>query len=312
LREEEALAGASSIARRLAVCVVLAGTAFAAAIVAAEEADPEELPHPFPTTEFAEGAREAAVTAGDITAKITMDRRADIDPDADVPLLEVSIAGKPVLEAPGIDSVSDEPAAEASIVEMDPANTRPEVYFSSYSGGCCSTVIVAEEVGDKWVSIPVGDFDGDGSYLQDLDGDGLAEIATIDINFINRFDCTACSAAPRMIYTVREGKVIDLTADTRFLGAHREWLKEIESAIPQEEWWKSPGFLAGWLAQKIRLGEGAAAWQQINQNWDSAADEGEEVCPNGDDPDLCERKDRKVLKFPERLRLFLASAGYKL
>ena len=97
--------------------------------------------------------------------------------------------------------------------------------------GCCSTVIVAEEAGDHWVAVPVGDFDGDGNYLQDLDGDGLAEIATVDINFINRFDCTACSAAPRVIYTVRDGKVVDLTTDTRFLGAHRAWLKEIEDSI---------------------------------------------------------------------------------
>ena len=42
-----------------------------------------------------------------------------------------------------------------------------------------------------------------------------------------------------------------------------------------------------------------------------ANDPGEEVCPNGDDPDQCEKKDRKVLQFPERLRLFLNSAGYK-
>jgi hypothetical protein len=265
----------------------------------------------FPTTEFVEGATTATVSAGDVTATISMVRRPDIDPEADVPVLDVMVSGVKVLEAPGIDSVSDGPAAEASIAEMDPDNAQAEVYFSSYSGGCCSTVIIAEQIGDKWVSVPVGDFDGDGNYLQDLDGDGLAEIATVDINFINRFDCTACSAAPRVIYTVRDGKVIDLTTDTRFLGAHRAWLKEIEDSIEPEERWKSPGFIAGWLGEKIRLGEGAEAWQEINSHWDFTIDEGEEVCPNGDDPDLCARKERKVLKFPERLRLFLASAGYK-
>ena len=276
-----------------------------------EPTDDVESRPPFPTTEFTEGATSATVTAGDITATISMVRRADIDPEADVPILDVTVAGTKVLEAAGIDSASDEPAAEASIAEMDPDNAQAEVYFSSYSGGCCSTVIIAEQIGDKWVSVPVGDFDGDGNYLQDLDGDGLAEIATVDINFINRFDCTACSAAPRVIYTVRGGKVIDLTTDTRFLGAHRAWLKEIEDSIEPDERWKSPGFLAGWLGEKIRLGEGAEAWQEINSHWDFTTDEGEEVCPNGDEPDQCARKERKVLKFPERLRLFLASAGYK-
>ena len=194
---------------------------------------------------------------------------------------------------------------------MDPTNHHKEVYFSSSDGGCCRTVIVAEEVRDAWVAVPVGDFNGDGGYLQDLSGDGIAEIATIDASFITRFDCTACSAAPRVIYTVKEGNVVDLTTDTRFLAAHRDWLKQIEDAVEPAQQWKSPGFLAGWLGEKIRLGEGAAAWQAISAHWDFANDPGEEVCPNGDDPDQCEKKDRKVLQFPERLRLFLNSAGYK-
>jgi len=295
--------------------VCLAGLAMglalgAGAARAQQDADAEDKPA-YPTTEFAPDAKSAAVTVAGLTATINMVRREDIDPDNDAPILTVTVDGKPVLEAPGIAADADDPAAEASIAEMDPDNTHPEVYFSSYSGGCCSTVIIAEEVAGKWVSVPVGDFDGDGNYLEDLDGDGLAEIATVDINFINRFDCTACSAAPRVIYTVRDGKVVDLTADTRFLGAHRAWLKELEDSIEPDARWSSPGFLAGWLGEKIRLGEGGQAWQEINAHWNFADDEGEEVCPNGDDPDSCAKKDRKVLKFPERLRLFLNSAGYK-
>jgi hypothetical protein len=279
----------------------------------AQAPDAEDAPDKpaYPTTEFAEGATSATVSSGNVTATINMRRLPDVDPDNDTPVLTVTVDGKAVLEAPGIPADAEGPAAEASIAEMDPDNKNPEVYFSSYSGGCCSTVIIAEEVNGQWVSVPVGDFDGDGNYLHDLDGDGQAEIATVDINFINRFDCTACSAAPRVIYTVRDGKVVDLTADTRFLGAHRAWLQELEDSIEPDARWTSPGFLAGWLGEKIRLGEGGAAWQEINAHWDFAHDEGEEVCPNGDDPDQCARKDRKVLKFPERLRLFLTSAGYK-
>jgi len=303
--------GALGLRTRGWVAILAVGLALSAGAARAQsDADAEDKPA-FPTTEFAEDAKTATVTAQGVTATITMERRADIDPDNDAPILRVTVDGKPVLEAPGIAADADEPAAEASIAEMDPDNAHPEVYFSSFSGGCCSTVIIAEEIGDHWVSVPVGDFDGDGNYLQDLDGDGVAEIATVDINFINRFDCTACSAAPRVIYTVRDGKVVDLTNDTRFLGAHRAWLKELEDSIQPDARWKSPGFLAGWLGEKIRLGEGGAAWQEINSHWDFAADEGEEVCPNGDDPDSCDKKDRKVLKFPERLRLFLSNAGYK-
>ena len=293
----------------LAFCLMLGAGARAQDAVAGD--DPDAVKPAFPTSEFAEDAKTATVTAAGITATITMVTRPDLDPDNDTPMLTVTVDGKQVMEAPGTAGDVDEPSAEASIAEMDPDNQHQEVYFSSYSGGCCTTVIIAEQVGQQWVTVPVGDFDGDGGYLQDLDGDGVAEIATVDINFINRFDCTACSAAPRVIYTVRDGKVVDLTTDTRFLGAHRAWLKELEDSIQPDARWKSPGFLAGWLGEKIRLGEGGAAWQEINSHWDFASDEGEEVCPNGDDPDSCDEKDRKVLKFPERLRLFLSNAGYK-
>jgi hypothetical protein len=268
-------------------------------------------PNPYPTTQFAPGAKTASVSDGDLTATITMTRRPDIDPDVDVPILTITVAGKPVLEATGIGSDTDEPAAVASIAEMDPTNHHKEVYFSSFSGGCCSSVIVAEEVGSQWVTIPIGDFNGDGGYLQDLNGDGLAEIVAVDGNFINRFDCTACSAAPRVIYTVKAGNVIDLTTDPKFLDAHRAWLKVLEANIDPDQQWKSPGFLAGWLAEKIRVGEGADGWQALNTHWDAAHDAGEPSCPNGDDPDQCDAKDVKTLKFPERLRLFLQAAGYK-
>jgi hypothetical protein len=284
-----------------------AGARAQEAVPGADDADAKPA---FPTSEFAEDAKTATVTAAGITATITMVTRPDLDPDNDTPMLTVTVDGKQVLEAPGTAGDVDEPSAEASIAEMDPDNQHQEVYFSSYSGGCCTTVIIAEQVGQQWVTVPVGDFDGDGGYLQDLDGDGVAEIATVDINFINRFDCTACSAAPRVIFTVKGGDVVDLSTEPRFQSAHRAWLKALEGNIDPDQQWKSPGFLAGWLAEKIRVGEGANGWQDLNAHWDSAHDAGEPVCPNGDDPDQCAEKDRKVTKFPERLRLFLQSAGY--
>jgi hypothetical protein len=284
-----------------------------ATVAVAQEADDnatDDTPSRYPTTEFADGADSASVSVGDLTAAVTMAPNPDPNGGSQLPTLSVVLAGKTVVQSTGTDSATDEPDAEASIAEMDPGNHHPEVYFSSYSG-CCTTVIVAEELGDRWVAVPVGDFNGDGGYLDDLDGDGLAEIATIDVNFINRFDCTACSAAPRVIYTVRDGKVVDLTTEPKFLPAHRAWLKELEDSTEPAERWKSPGFLAGWLGEKIRLGEGAAAWSEINAHWDFANDPGDEVCPNGDDPDTCAKADRKTLKFPERLRLFLTAQGYK-
>jgi hypothetical protein len=297
---------------RLAAAALFIGLAVSPAL-AEDDGGGDDTPK-YPTTEFEEGATSASVTAGDITATIRMVRRPDIDKDYDVPLLDVTVGGKPAIEVPGVVSGMDIPAAEASIAEIDPDNHHQEVYFTSYSGGahCCSHVVVAEELGDKWVSVEVGDFDGDGNYLNDLDGDGAAEISTVDNRFLYQFDCYACSAAPLVIYTVRGGKSADVTRDKRFEKAHREWLRQMEENIDPGEKWKSPGYLAGWVAEKALLGEGAAAFKDVEAHWDRAADEGEEICTTGQDIDSCPKASRVVMKFPDRLKLFLQQNGYPL
>jgi hypothetical protein len=158
--------------------------------------------------------------------------------------------------------------------------------------------------------VTVGEFDGDGNYLEDADGDGLAEIVTVDNRFLYTFDCYACSAAPLTMTTVRDGEVIDVSTEARFLPAHRDWLEQIEEGVDPEQRWSSAGFLAGWVAAKVRVGEGADAFQQLTDNWNAAADPGEEVCVTGGDIDACAKKDRAVLPFPDRLKLFLEQNGY--
>jgi len=262
---------------------------------------------------FADDATSAAVTVGDMTATIVMVPPADPETGM-LPVMTVTLADVKVAEATGAESDFDGPAAYASIAEIDPDNDRPEVYFSSYSGGahCCTTVIVADQVGDGWAVVPVGDFDGDGDYLDDADDDGRPEIVTVDNRFLYQFDSYAASAAPLVVYAVRGGRVADVSTETRFLPAHRDWLRQLEEGVVPEDRWTSRGFLAGWLAEKIRLGEGAGAWEELSAKWDFATDEGEETCLTGGDPEDCEADQVKVLKFPERLRLFLTQNGYTL
>ena len=297
---------------RLAAGMALAALLVASAAAAEGEDEDQNRPN-FPTTEFTEGAKTASVTVGDVTATVVMERRAEIDQGADVPVLQVTVAGQKVLEAPGVSSGFDQPVAEASIAEVDPDNHHQEVYFSSYSGGahCCNTVLVAEEEGDHWITVPIGEFDGDGNYLEDLDGDGLAEIVTVDNRFLYQFDCYACSAAPLMITTVRGGAKQDITSEPRFMAAHRDWLQQLEGNVEPVDRWTSPGFLAGWVAAKIRIGEGADAWKGLTSHWNLAKDEAEEVCLTGGEPESCPKKQRAKLKFPDRLKLFLDQNGYR-
>jgi len=297
----------------------LAGMAMAALISASSTAlfaqsEGEDDKPLFPTAELAEGAKDATITDSGITARIFQERRPKIDPDDDVPVLQVSVGGKMVLEHVGTASGMAVPTMSASIVDIDPTNKSKEVYFSSYTGGahCCSEVVVATETDKGWVAVPIGAFDGDGDYLQDLNDDGEAEIVTVDNAFLYTFDCYACSAAPLVIKSVRDGKLVDVTTEPRFAKAHRDWLRQLESDSDPVERWKSPGFLAGWVAASIRAGEGEQAFKQLQKHWNLATDPGEETCLTGGDIDSCAAKDRKLLKFPDRLKLFLDRNGYRL
>jgi hypothetical protein len=296
--------------RGVGSAVFCAGCLVFTAAAAAEADGPSTQ---FPSTEFAEDADSASVTVGDLTARISMERRREIDPDADVPVLVVTVGGRRVLEAVGVDSGFDFPLADASIAEIDPGNDALEVYFTSHSGGthCCNLVVVAEAVGDTWVAVPVGEFDDNGNGLADVNGDGLAEITTVDQAFLYRFDSYAGSAAPLVLYTVRDGAVFDVSGEPRYREAHRHWLKELEETVDPDERWTSPGYLAGWLAAKVRVGEGQEAWAALNRHWNLADDEGEETCLTGGEPEDCPRKDLAIVKFPERLKLFLDENGYR-
>jgi hypothetical protein len=283
---------------RYAVLLAFAATPAMAQDVVPQEPGTGEPPQVYPTTEFKNDA--------------TMLPPADPSVGT-LPVLTVAEDDIKVAEATGTETDFDTTAARASIAEIDPTNDQPEVYFASYSGGahCCTTIIVVDKVGDDWKIVPVGDFDGDGDYLEDLDGDGFSEIVTVDNRFLYVFDSYAATAmAPLVIYSAREGAVEDLTAETHFLPNHREWLGQMEEAVAPEERWTSRGFLAGWLGEKIRLGEGAAAWNELNAHWDFTADEGMEICTTGVEVEECPEEQRKNVKFPEALQLFLNQNGY--
>lgn len=296
-----------SLVDRVSAFLAGLGLLCCAAATASAQSEPS-----YPTTVFEGDARVALISVDDLVVEISLEAIPDLDPYFDTPVLRIQDAGQLVMELPGVASGFDFPATEASIAEIDPANDGPDVFFASYSGGahCCTQVVVATRTPRGWTAVPLGEFDGDGGQLTDLDGDGFAEVATFDNRFLYRFGCYACSAAPLIIMGVREGRMVDMSADPVFMDAHREWLVELEKSIDPERRWSSPGFLAGWVASKIRVGEGDDAWNALNANWDFESDEGEEVCLTGEDIADCSRRNRAVLNFPERLALFLRQAGY--
>ncbi len=230
----------------LGLLVTLAGAAAAAG-------DEQDTPD-FPTTVFADGAKTASVTVGDVTAKVSLERRPAIDPKFDVPVLTVTVGGKQVIEVVGVASGFDFPAAEASIAEIDPDNHHPEVYFTSFSGGahCCSSVFVAEEVGDEM---------GRGEDRRVRRGRQLSGRSRWRRHRRDRHGRQPLSLSVRLLCLQRgaargdrpcgAARPIDVTSgDPRYLPAHRDWLSQIEENVEPAQRWTSRGYLAGWVAAK--------------------------------------------------------------
>lgn len=204
---------------------------------------------------------------------------------------------------------------------MDPNNPHPEIVFSSYTGGahCCSDtrIITSSKNGTKWQEIEVGSFDGAPLAARDVDSDGRFEVdsdgrfemVVRDNRFLYAFGCYACSAAPLQILQLRGRSINNVSADKAFVEAHRTSLagmiKSYSDGNPE-----SNGFLAGYVGQKIRLGEGAEAFAR--KYYDKTTDWGLESCSVALDANSNCPGEVLRLSFPDALKRFLDEAGYPL
>lgn len=208
--------------------------------------------------------------------------------------------------------VSDPPVS-LQIAELDPTNPYPEVVVSFFTGGahCCSvtSVVTSNADGSEWTTLDVGEFDGGPMLAVDLDGNGTFEFETRDNAFLYAFACYACSQAPLQVLAIEDGAIKDVSAAPHFKPAHAAWLKNMIVGVPEQE---VNGYLAGYVAQKIRLGEGKQAWKLMRKYYDRATDWGLDVCDvtrdeNGECPGETKRVD-----FPQALELMLKENGYKI
>jgi hypothetical protein len=205
------------------------------------------------------------------------------------------------------------PPVSVQIAEIDPGNSQPEVVVSFYTGGahCCSdtSVITANKDGTVWQQVDVGEFDGGPMLATDLNGDGRYEFRTRDNAFLYAFACYACSEAPLELLTVENGAVKAITSEPSFKPAHAAYLKTMIANVPEED---VNGYLAGYVGEKILLGEGKQAWDLMLNHYDKASDWGLESCdqPLNDDGE-CPGQEIK-LTFPDALERMLKENGYNV
>ncbi len=253
--------------------------------------------------------------SGPLTVEITLKQGGP--PDALLlvaPLLSLSVEGREVLNAEGAESFPDNPVFRVQIAELDPGNPYPEVIFSTYTGGahCCSDtrVLTSSKDGKSWSEIEAGSFDGGPLGVSDLDGDGRYEFSIRDNAFLYAFSCYACSTAPLKVLRLEDGKLIDASTDPAFRGHQVASLRRIIEWAGEDM--DINGFLPGYVAQKILLGEGAQAWKFMAKYYDRKTDWGLETCSvkrNGEGE--CPPAKKVKLNFPDALERFLNETGYK-
>ena len=230
------------------------------------------------------------------------------------PVLKLSVEGKHILSVEGVESVPDNPIFLIQIAEMDPGNPHPEVIFSTFTGGahCCSDtrVLISSKDGKTWRELQIGEFDGEPLGVSDVDGDGRYEFVMRDNAFLYTFGCYACSTAPLRVLALEGGKIVNISGKTSLRAQHVESLRNMidwaEGDVDMN------GFLAGYVAQKILLGEGAGAWKLMMKYYDRKSDWGLKACSvKLDDKGECPGK-KEMLSYPRALEIFLKDAGYEL
>jgi hypothetical protein len=268
--------------------------------------------------EGAPGPRE--ISQGAVRALLTLrEERRDDGESALIPIVTIFADGKEVAKIEGEDVGFADPPLGLQIAEMDPGNSYPEVVVSFYTGGahCCSdtSVFTASADGSSWKQVDIGMFDGSPMFAADIDGDGRYEFGARDNAFLYAFACYACSETPLQVIGVENGEMKNVTGEPRFQPAHAGWLKQMiesvsEDGDPQGE--DMNGFLAGYVGEKILLGEGKQAWELMLAHYDKESEWGLAICNQPLDEDgECPGGEVK-LTFPEALEHMLKENGYKL
>ncbi|HEX2449357.1 MAG TPA: hypothetical protein VHK26_14460 [Methyloceanibacter sp.] len=253
------------------------------------------------------------ISQGGVKAILSYEEETSEDGDAmRAPVVVVFADNKEIAKLEG-DAGFGSPLVGVQIAELDPGNPHPEVIVSFFTGGahCCSDtrVITSNKDGSAWQTVEVGEFDGGPLLATDLNGDGRYEFRIRDNAFLYAFACYACSEAPLELLTVENGAVKNVTTEPSFKPAHAAYLKGMIEGVPDED---VNGFLAGYVGEKILLGEGKQAWELMVRYYDKASDWGLETCDQPlNEVGECPGQEIK-LTFPDALERMLKENGYNV
>jgi S1-C subfamily serine protease len=202
----------------------------------------------------------------------------------------------------------------AHIARLDGSSPFPQVVVTHFTGGahCCTDMTVLTFVDGRWQTVDVGEFDSDGPRIEDLNGDGAAELVGKDDRFDYAFGSYAASYAPPKVLRLAGARIVDASHNPEFRRPILQMLLANQGLATPDEW-RDNGFLGGWVAHNALVGNGAEAWRSMLDLYDRNSDWDLSVCAidtKGGEP--CPDYAKRRRDFPTALREFLAENGYSI
>lgn len=266
---------------------------------------------PFSQTKY-DGTKQLNLSSGELVlnvSSLTSDKGS-----GRFPVLSGYANGRLAFTARLEESSNEVPNAEVSVVRLDPTAAEPQIVFSSFWGGahCCTVTKIATKVGSEWRVIQGKTIDGDGGYtFDDIDGDGAAELLSVDQSFLYTFAPYAGSWAPESISKIFGDRLVDVTTHPNFRTYMRQELYRIEYLASREpNLWRSNGFLAAWVATKSTVGEFDDAWSRMLPLYDRGTDWPLTECTVAKVGGSCPDGKERTISFPVALRKHLEEEGY--
>jgi hypothetical protein len=209
---------------------------------------------------------EEVVTSGQVTATLSYDKRKDATFDNFH--LKIDRAGVTLVDAdlsPGcrrncLFYPANQGAGEDSVRVRDlDADGEPEVIADLYTGGahCCTvSTLYGFDAATAGYRRVVRNWLDAGYFVRDFGRDGVVELESRDARFAFRFASYAESFLPLQVFRYRDGGLVDVTERFR-----RQLREDARRALRLWRRYKDNrnvnplGFLAGWVADKYRLGQ---------------------------------------------------------
>jgi hypothetical protein len=187
----------------------------------------------------------------------------------------------------------------AQLARLDVSSPFPQVVVRHFTGGahCCSVMKVLTFVDGRRETVNVGEFDSDGPQIEDLNGDGAAELV---------------GKAPPKVFRLVGRRIVEVSHSPEFRRPILQMLLA-EQGLATPDMWRDNGFLAGWVAHNAIVGNGAEAWRKMldlhnrNSDWDLSVCT---VATKGSDP--CPEYAKRPRDFPTALREHLAKDSYSI